>query len=51
MPSSRRLRLLARDLPYKLGLMLAAVAGVGAGVLVEIWAEQVKRPAEPKALS
>jgi tetrahydromethanopterin S-methyltransferase subunit F len=27
--------LLARDLPYKLGLMLAAAAGVAAGVVAE----------------
>jgi len=27
--------LLARHLPYKLGLMLAALAGVGAGMLAE----------------
>jgi 4-azaleucine resistance transporter AzlC len=43
--------LLARDLPYKLGLLLAAVAGVATGVLVEIWAERVSPPAEPEALS
>ena len=29
--------LLARDLPYKLGLMLAAIAGVATGVLAEAW--------------
>ncbi len=29
--------LLARDLPYKLGLMLAAVAGVATGMLTEAW--------------
>ena len=43
--------LLARELPYKLGLMLAAVAGVATGVLVEMWAERVNPPAEPEALS
>jgi 4-azaleucine resistance transporter AzlC len=36
--------LLARELPYKLGLMLAAVSGVAAGVLAELWAEQVRKP-------
>ena len=29
--------LLARDLPYKLGLMLAAIAGVAIGMLAEAW--------------
>ena len=29
--------LLARDLPYKLGLMLAAIAGVATGMLTEAW--------------
>ena len=29
--------LLARDLPYKLGLMLAAIAGVATGMLAEAW--------------
>jgi 4-azaleucine resistance transporter AzlC len=50
--------LLARNLPYKLGLMLAALAGVAAGVAAEKLAERVKRPAEhvsppakPEALS
>ena len=43
--------LLARDLPYKVGLMLAAVAGVATGVLAEMWAERVNPPTEPKALS
>lgn len=38
--------LLARDLPYKLGLMLAAMAGVAAGVFAEKLAERVNRPAE-----
>jgi 4-azaleucine resistance transporter AzlC len=36
--------LLARGLPYKLGLILAAVAGVATGVLVELWAEKVRQP-------
>jgi 4-azaleucine resistance transporter AzlC len=40
--------LLARDLPYKLGLMLAAVAGVVTGVLAALWAEQVRKPAARK---
>ena len=39
--------LLARGLPYKLGLMLAAVAGVATGVLVEQWAGQVRQPVQP----
>ncbi len=38
--------LLARGLPYKLGLMLAAIAGVTTGVLVEMWSEQVRKPAD-----
>ncbi|NVO07980.1 MAG: AzlC family ABC transporter permease [Rhodoferax sp.] len=42
--------LLARDLPYKLGLMLAALAGVATGVLVEMWAERVNPSTEPEAL-
>jgi predicted branched-subunit amino acid permease len=42
--------LLARDLPYKLGLMLAALAGVATGVLAELWAERVRLSAEPEAL-
>jgi len=36
--------LLARALPYKLGLMLAAVSGVGAGMLAEAWSGRIKRP-------
>ena len=36
--------LLARGLPYKLGLMLAAVSGVGAGMLAEAWSGRIKRP-------
>jgi fructose-specific phosphotransferase system IIC component len=40
--------LLARGLAYKLGLMLAAIAGVTAGVLVEMWSEQVRKPADPR---
>lgn len=43
--------LLARDLPFKLGLMAAAVAGVLAGVLVELWAEPLKPGTEPEGLS
>ena len=39
--------LLARGLPYKLGLMLAAFAGVATGVLVEQWAGQVRQPVQP----
>ena len=42
--------LLARGLPYKMGLMLAAVAGVAAGVLAEVLAERVAPSAEPEAL-
>ena len=42
--------LLARGLPYKLGLMLAALAGVAAGVVAERLAERVKSPTEPEAL-
>jgi 4-azaleucine resistance transporter AzlC len=38
--------LLARGLPYKLGLILAAVAGVVAGVLVELWSERVRKSVE-----
>ena len=37
--------LLARGMPFKLGLMLAAIAGVATGVLVELWSEQVAKPA------
>ena len=40
--------LLARSLPYKLGLMLAAIAGVTAGVLVEMWSQQIHRPADQR---
>lgn len=36
--------LLARTLPYKLGLMLAAVAGVGAGMLAEAWSRRANLP-------
>ncbi len=36
--------LLARGMPFKLGLMLAAIAGVVTGVLVELWSEQVPKP-------
>ena len=36
--------LLARDLPYKLGLILAALLGVGTGVAMEIWAAGVRAP-------
>jgi 4-azaleucine resistance transporter AzlC len=42
--------LLARGLPYKLGLMLAALAGVAAGVLAERWAAQVNGPEEPQTM-
>ena len=42
--------LLARGLPYKLGLMLAAIAGVAAGVAAEMLAQRVSRPAEPQTL-
>jgi 4-azaleucine resistance transporter AzlC len=43
--------LLARDLPYKLGLVLAAVAGVSAGVVAERFSERVNPAgAEPEAL-
>jgi 4-azaleucine resistance transporter AzlC len=42
--------LLARGLPYKLGLMLAALAGVAAGVIVEKLSERVKRKDDPEAL-
>ena len=34
--------LLARDLPYKLGLMLAAIAGVATGMLAEAWFGRVQ---------
>ena len=36
--------LLARELPYKLGLMLAAVAGVCAGMLAEAWSQRANLP-------
>lgn len=36
--------MLARELPYKLGLMLAATAGVAAGVVMEAWAARVAQP-------
>ncbi len=39
--------LLARALPYKLGLMLAAAAGVGAGLLAETWLRHDELP-KPK---
>ncbi len=42
--------LLARGLPYKLGLILAAVAGVATGVLVELWAEKVRQPGGQEGL-
>ena len=42
--------LLARGLPYKMGLMLAAVAGVAAGMLAEGLSQQVAPVAEPEAL-
>lgn len=40
--------LLARGLPYKLGLMLAALAGVAAGVLAERLTQRVNRPTDPQ---
>ena len=42
--------LLARGLPYKLGLMLAALAGVAAGVIAEKLAERVHHTAQAQAL-
>ena len=42
--------LLARDLPYKLGLMLAAVAGVATGVWVEWLAGRTAPAAKPETL-
>jgi 4-azaleucine resistance transporter AzlC len=42
--------LLARGLPYKMGLMLAAVAGVAAGVCAEMLAERVAPQSKPEAL-
>jgi 4-azaleucine resistance transporter AzlC len=42
--------LLARALPYKMGLMLAAVAGVATGVLAEVLSGRVAPSAEPEAL-
>jgi predicted branched-subunit amino acid permease len=36
--------MLARELPYKLGLMLAACTGVAAGVLLEVWALRLAEP-------
>lgn len=41
--------LLARGLPYKLGLMLAAVAGVGAGMLAEAWSLRAGVPVKDGA--
>lgn len=43
--------LLARDLPYKMGLMLAAVAGVAAGVFAEMWAQRSASCIKPEATS
>ena len=40
--------LLARGLPYKMGLMLAAVAGVAAGVAAEVGSQRVKAAAAPE---
>jgi predicted branched-subunit amino acid permease len=42
--------LLARGLPYKLGLMLAALAGVAAGVIAEKLAGRVNRTAQAQVL-
>ncbi len=41
--------LLARDLPYKLGLMLAAMAGVATGLLTEAWFGGGDAPAREEA--
>jgi 4-azaleucine resistance transporter AzlC len=41
--------LLARGLPYKMGLMLAALAGVAAGVCAEVLAERVAPQADTQA--
>lgn len=43
--------LLARGLPYKMGLMLAAIAGVAAGVAMEAWAQRVKPHAQEERTS
>ena len=42
--------LLARDLPYKFGLMLAAIAGVATGMLAEAWFGRTQAPAQEDAL-
>jgi hypothetical protein len=41
--------LLARDLPYKLGLMLAAIAGVATGMLAEAWFGRAQASAQEDA--
>ena len=41
--------LLARDLPYKLGLMLAAMAGVATGMLAEAWFGRAQASAQEEA--
>ena len=41
--------LLARDLPYKLGLMLAAIAGVATGLLAEAWFGRAQASAQEEA--
>jgi predicted branched-subunit amino acid permease len=41
--------LLARDLPYKLGLMLAAIAGVATGMLTEAWFGKADATAQEEA--
>ena len=41
--------LLARDLPYKLGLMLAAIAGVATGMLTEAWLGRADTTAQEEA--
>ncbi len=42
--------LLARGLPYKMGLMLAAVAGVAAGLCADVLSERLATPVKPEAL-
>jgi 4-azaleucine resistance transporter AzlC len=41
---------LARDLPYKMGLMLAAGSGVAAGVVSEMLSDRVAPSVKPEAL-
>jgi hypothetical protein len=38
--------LLARDLPYKLGLMLATMTGVGTGWVAETWQNRGRASSE-----